>query len=252
MNRPSSPLTTLHSLDDPWASLPGGKHLRRQIESVIRLKLPTVFGFHQISVGPFSHHLNIGCSRTRNHFRIDEKRGDLHALGEALPLQNDSIDVVTLPLTLDFCDHPHELLREVNRVLIGDGNLIIVGLNPWSFWGMRRMFWRRNKLPWNGRFLSTPRIKDWLHLLGFEIQVQVFSEFRLPVDSPGWLRRFEFIERWGKRQQPPTGAIYIIVAQKRVWPLTPTRLQKRRLLQVPILNVGRLPRGEINSRDNQK
>ena len=252
MKRDHSPLNPLDSLADPWASLPGGKHLRRQIESVIRLRLPAVFGFHHISIGPFAHHLNIGCSRTRNHFRIDQQRGDLHAQSDALPLQTDSVDVVTLPLTLDFCAHPHDVLREVNRVLIGDGNLILIGLNPWSLWGARRLLWRRHQLPWNGRFLSAARIKDWLHLLGFDIQVQVFSEFRLPVKSPTLLRRFEFVERWGKRHQPPVGALYIIVAQKRVWPLTPTRLQKRRLLQVPILNVGRLPRSEVNSRESQK
>ncbi len=248
MRRIEPQIASLQHSDDPWALLPGGQHLRRQIESVIRLRLPTVFGFHQISIGPFAHRLNIGCSRTRNHWRVDEKRGDIHAQGDALPLQTDSVDVVVLPLTLDFCQRPHDVLREANRVLIGDGNLIIIGLNPWSLWGIRRLFWRRNKTPWDARFLSTPRIKDWLHLLGFEIQTQVFSEFRLPVNSPAWLRRFEFIERWGKRHQPPTGALYIIVAQKRVWPLTPLRLQKRRLLQVPILNVGRLPRREINTR----
>jgi SAM-dependent methyltransferase len=235
--------------DDPWEFIPGSQHMRRQLESVMRMRLPTVFGFHQISVGPFSHRLKIGCSRTRNQWCVDVNRGDLHAQPDALPLLPDSVDVVVLPLTLDFCAHPHDVLREANRVLIGDGHLIIIGLNPWSWWGVRRLFSRRKTVPWSARFFSAARVKDWLNVLGFEIETPVFSEFRLPVSSPAWLRRFEFFERWCKRHQPPTGAFYIIVAQKRVWPLTPMRLRKRRLLQVPILNVGRLPRREINTRN---
>ena len=45
--------------------------------------------------------------------------GGPSAVGEfhRLPVESDSIDAILLPHTLDYSDRPHEILREVDRVL---------------------------------------------------------------------------------------------------------------------------------------
>jgi ubiquinone/menaquinone biosynthesis C-methylase UbiE len=36
---------------------------------------------------------------------------------------------------LEFAAEPHAILREVDRVMMPVGRLVIVGFNPWSLWG---------------------------------------------------------------------------------------------------------------------
>ena len=55
-----------------------------------------------------------------------------------LPFAANSIDLVVLPHVLEFHDNPHQILREVERILIPDGQLVVTGFNPLSLWGLRR------------------------------------------------------------------------------------------------------------------
>lgn len=55
-----------------------------------------------------------------------------------LPFAANSIDLAVLPQRHEFHDNPHQILREVERILIPDGQLVITGFNPLSLWGLRR------------------------------------------------------------------------------------------------------------------
>jgi SAM-dependent methyltransferase len=55
-----------------------------------------------------------------------------------LPFAAHSIDLVVMAHVLEFHDDPHQILREVERVLIPEGEVIITGFNPLSIWGLRR------------------------------------------------------------------------------------------------------------------
>jgi ubiquinone/menaquinone biosynthesis C-methylase UbiE len=61
-----------------------------------------------------------------------------HDFGE-LPFATQSLDLVVLPHVLEFAAEPHQVLREVERVLIPEGQVIICGFNPSSLWGMRQV-----------------------------------------------------------------------------------------------------------------
>ncbi|GAB6041959.1 methyltransferase domain-containing protein [Endothiovibrio diazotrophicus] len=149
-------------------------------------------------------------------------RGGLLAVPERLPLAGDSVGVTLLPHTLEFCDAPHEVLREAYRVLIPEGHLVLVGFNPWGLWGARHLL-RRREAPWSGRFLSPQRVKDWLALLGFRVELTEHLFYRPPINSPVLLKRMGVMERLGGRWWPPLSAVYLLVARKRVIPLTPIR-----------------------------
>jgi SAM-dependent methyltransferase len=138
---------------------------------------------------------------------------------EELPFASQSIDLLVLPHALEFADDPHRVLREVERVLMPEGQVLISGFNPISLWGLRQVVGRTFDspfLPREGQFLALPRLKDWLKLLGFEVHRGHFGCYRPPFNRERWQARFGFMERAGDRWWSYGGAIYMVHAIKRV------------------------------------
>lgn len=153
--------------------------------------------------------------------------GRVHALPEALPFEARSIDLMLLTHTLDFADDPHQVLREVSRVLTPEGHILILGFNPFSLWGLWRLLHRRSNAPWCGHFLGLPRIKDWLKLLDFELVRGNMLYYRPPLTSETNMQRLLFLDKAGDRWWPLAGAVYLLVAKKRVAGMTPIRPEWR-------------------------
>lgn len=92
---------------------------------------------------------------------------------DQIPIESDSIDVVILPHCLEFEPDQHAVLREAERVLKPEGQVLLLGFNPWCFQSLIHLRQgRRGVVPWCGNFLSYPRIRDWLSLLNFEHSVK--------------------------------------------------------------------------------
>jgi hypothetical protein len=127
-----------------------------------------------------------------------------------------------LPHILEFEAQPHQVLREVERVLIGEGRVVIVGFNPWSFWGLWRVALSGRKLPpWCGRFRSPGKLHDWLRLLGLEILDTRFLYHRPPVRNQRLDNLLAGWERFASRYFPLLGGSFILVGKKRVVAMTP-------------------------------
>lgn len=142
----------------------------------------------------------------------------------ALPFPQASLDLVVLPHTLELSMDPHATLREVERVLVPEGRVVISGLNPTSLWSMRQTrghFYRRFGhgdlfLPEAGEFIGYWRLRDWLRLLSFEVESGRFGCYRPALTSQKWLSRFDWMDKAGARWWPIFGAVYFVVAVKRV------------------------------------
>jgi SAM-dependent methyltransferase len=142
-------------------------------------------------------------------------------LPDSLPFDQKSIDVAILPHTLDFMDHPQQVLREVHRVLSPEGHVVILGFNPVSMWGMWRWVARyKNVVPWRGNFLRLSRIKDWFGLLDFELTEGRMLYYRPPLQKTRLRDRLAFMEKIGDRWWPMGAAVYMVVAKKRVAGMT--------------------------------
>ena len=140
---------------------------------------------------------------------------------EHLPFDSRSVDLMLLPHTLEFADDPHQVLREVSRVLTPEGHLVIVGFNPFSLWGAWRLLRRRRgEAPWKGHFLHLTRLKDWLKLLDFELTQGEMLYYRPPLTSARAMERLRFLDKAGNRWWPMAGAVYVVVAKKRVAGMT--------------------------------
>lgn len=148
----------------------------------------------------------------------------VHARSEQLPIASDSIDVVLLQHTLDFCADPHQVLREAERILIPEGKLIVVGFNPWGQWGLWRLLARYGRhQPWRGRFLSRGRLHDWLALLGFDLARSHWLFYRPPLGQRWLMERLAFLEHLRPNWLSPLAAVHVTLAVKRVSTLTPIR-----------------------------
>jgi len=138
------------------------------------------------------------------------------------------VDLMLLPHTLEFADDPHQVLREISRVLTPEGHVVILGFNPFSLWGLWRLLRRRRgSAPWNGHFLQLTRIKDWLKLLDFEIDRGSMLYYRPPLASETTMDRLHFLDKAGDRWWPMAGAVYLLVAKKRVVGMMPLRPEWR-------------------------
>jgi SAM-dependent methyltransferase len=138
---------------------------------------------------------------------------------EELPFATHSIDLVVMPHILEFAHDPHQVLREVERVLVPEGHVVITGFNPASLWGVRQFGTRLGAapfLPREGHFIALPRVKDWLKLLSFELARGRYGCYAPSVRTAAWLQRWRFIEKAGDRWWPVLGAVYLITAVKRV------------------------------------
>jgi SAM-dependent methyltransferase len=151
----------------------------------------------------------------------------LHCEFDALPFPHASIDLVVLPHALELARDPHHTLREVERVLVPEGRVVIAGFNPASLWGLRQRAGhmvrglgigrdRSLYLPRAGDFIGYWRLRDWLRLLGFEVEAGRFGCWRPPLSTESWLDRFAWMDDIGDRWWPVLGAVYFLVAVKRV------------------------------------
>lgn len=224
-----------------WFNTPLGKRLLSEETDALQQILPDLFGYHLLQIGSMGtdHHLESSrimhrCILNQSVQLTDNSYSNIYALANALPFAQDSLDVVILPHILEFEDRPHEVLREVERILIPEGHVIILGFNPFSLWGILRWFMaRRHAAPWCGRFLPLLRLKDWLTLLSFELKKQQTLFFALPFHNDRFKNYTKLLEKIGSRWTGNFGAVYILIARKRSATLTP--IKSRWQLQQPLV-----------------
>lgn len=142
----------------------------------------------------------------------------------ALPFPAASLDLVVLPHTLELGRDAHATLREVQRVLVPEGRVVISGFNPVSLWGLsqkrRRLFRPRGTgvtdLPAGNEWIGYWRLRDWLRLLDFEVESAQFGCYLPTLTSQTWIHRFRWMDAAGRRWWPIFGAVYFVAAVKRV------------------------------------
>lgn len=213
---------------DDWLTTPQGQYVLSWEMAKHDMLLADVFGFNAMQIGlPRHDYLRnnrmpfrffcAAAAAAEGEANSGELRSAVYTDIHDLPLQSSSVDLVLLPHVLEFDDNPHQILREVERILVPEGQVVVTGFNPYSLWGVRRSFGAaRRSMPWCGRYISVSRLRDWFALLGFETRGGVFGCYAPTVSQEKWLRRWEFIEYAGDRWWPFAGAIYVFQAIKRV------------------------------------
>jgi SAM-dependent methyltransferase len=265
---------------DEWLLTPAGQYLLAWEREQVDRTVSDLFGFHAVQLG-------WPCLDTLMHNRMPHRwvlldrpaegcgaagpvRGgdDASAPGEvvgrggaivadfhALPFETQSLDLVVLPHSLELAVDPHQTLREVERVLVPEGRLIVLGFNPTSLWGLQQRCARMGMrlglghpaVPEVGEFIGYWRLRDWLRLLSFEIEGGRFGCYRPLLRSQRWLDRYRWLEPAGDRWWPVLGAVYFLVAVKRVRGMRligPSWKQRQRARAAPAVVARREPPGD--------
>jgi len=194
--------------------------------------LADVFGYHALQLGWPQLQALRGNRMPHQWMAQTEFESGLHATdwvpeqgthlcldSRAWPWPADSLDLVVLPHALERSADPHACLREVARVLIPEGQVLITGLNPLSSWGWRQSRQTRHVQGPDNMAMSLigyRRLRDWLRLLGFEVQVSRFGGWVPAMGSDRWMQRLDWMDRVGERWCPILGGVYLIMATKRV------------------------------------
>lgn len=210
-----------------WYSTPLGQALELAELTVLRDVLANLFGYHLLVVAPPWQGSPIDSSRIPHRLIMPptwSTQAGLVGHAEQLPFSADSLDLIILPHTIEFTEQPHEVLREVDRCLVPDGQVLILGFNPYGLWGLWRLLygWRRRH-PWTGRFISHARLRDWLALLGFDTLACRPFFYRPPLQSLSSVQQLHFLDHLAGRGWPVPAAGYQLLARKRVAGMTPLR-----------------------------
>ena len=214
-----------------WSQLPCGIGLKKLENDIITQKLKLCFGHHLVKIGGLASELNCTSSLIEHQVNLLSQQCNNNAgiLAEYddLPLQNNSVDLVLLTHILEYSTDPHQVLREAHRVLVPNGHIVLSVFNPVSSLTANKLWPFKSKSQfWQFRLFSISRIKDWLNLLGFEVIDVQYDGYASVLNNVKEYKQ----GRWShfkKRFFPTTGAICIISARKREWPLTPIRPRVR-------------------------
>jgi len=236
-----------------WLQTPAGRYLLDWERARIEAHVADVFGFHALQLGLGELDALQGNRMPHRWLALPAVPGDpppgaagagpedvpaprtasrrapaLSCDFYALPFPSQSLDLVVLPHTLELAADPHQTLREVERVLVPEGRVVVLGFNPASLWGARQWSGRwarrigllhadaRPLLPQASELIGHRRLRDWLRLLGFEVEAGGFGCYRPALRSQAWLERCAWMEQAGDRWWPVFGAVYLVSAVKRV------------------------------------
>jgi SAM-dependent methyltransferase len=210
-----------------WLATDAGRYVLAWEQARYDEVVADMFGYHALQLGlsepdflrnnrmPFKAYVGVVAPGAAALASWD---GCVLARPDALPFESQSVDLLVLPHVFECTDAPHNVLREVERVLMPEGRVVVTGFNPWSLWGAQsRMPGIDPLLPHPPSAQVSPaRLKDWLKLLSFEVDQTLFGCYAPACSTQKWLQRWDFMERAGARWWPVCGAVYMVTAVKRV------------------------------------
>jgi SAM-dependent methyltransferase len=212
---------------EDWYLSETGQNLLGELESQLNPMLATTFGYYSLQLGcaVLREQLQQAC-RVKHKFTLGEAdaAAQIQASPAMLPVASDSVDLVILMHHLSNTSEPHAILREVFRVLIPEGKLVIIDFNPISMWGLRNILqsWLEH-VPFKGHFYTAKRIDDWMRLLGFDQHAHYRVGYQLPIQKPRLVRYLSWLEKGMRNWMPLFGTLNLMVYNKSISPMTPVR-----------------------------
>jgi len=227
-----------------WFDSPIGQLMLNEEQALLEEELARFFGGFLVHYGPCAE-APPSAPQVQRNVRLGAPFPGVEIVCEeqAWPLSEHAADVVVLQHGLDFSLSPHGLLREAAMAVRPGGHLLVVGINPWSTWGVCHLLGKGALR--KARCISASRVGDWLNLLGFALEKRRFGCYRPPLSSKAWQQRLMGWEQRAGRWQLGGGGVYVLVARKMVVGLRPLRQARRepmgKLLPLPLAKVNRRP-----------
>ncbi len=205
-----------------WLQTPSGALFASAEREFVRTELGRLFGGQFLQLGlwgePDAFLAVPGTARRALCHDRNEPGVSFVGRAEHLPVAGHAVDALLLPHTLEMTQYPHEVLRQAERALCAGGRIVILGFNPFSPLGFRRLMSPGGYPPGLRQLVSERRLRDWMNLLAFDVTL---SRHYFPYSHAG-----ENLRERMRRVQLSYGA-YMLIAVKRMYAVTPTRLRWR-------------------------
>lgn len=226
-----------------WYQSHSGKSCLLTLEDICTDNMSEVFGYYAIETGVLSGHYDLlQYSRIAAGFSLVDKSNaeilesktngnkdySVMSTPEQLPISTDNIDLVVASHVLESSKNPHQILREIDRVLVPEGHCILIGFNPFALShvgaqaskSLRSGFKRESN---HYKMRSVHRIRDWFSLLGFDVVDVSYVGFRPGVKNKKVYDSLAWLDRVGNYMGPILGSMYVVHAKKRVIAMRPDK-----------------------------
>lgn len=132
-----------------------------------------------------------------------------------LPLDRDSVDCIIAPLTFETFSIDKNPLDEFDRVLKPTGYMVIIGINPVSFWGFALHFGGLRIFgDQKAKLTSVFAVKRAALSRGYrQCALSTFC-YIPPVKNQKWNHRLEFLNEMGKMLWLYPAGFYCLIIQK--------------------------------------
>ena len=224
------PMSVLFPAVEHWFQGEQGQLLLAAQERQLEHALADCFGYHLVQLSVSRKKKLYESARIQHKIScyplLGEKVNgsyeiDVCSTFEQLPFATGSVDTVILHHSFEFVENPQQLLREVERITVNGGHIILLGFNPYSLMGVQSLITRY--LPrsiWHNKSLSHHRMSDWLSLLGFQVTQQYFGYHHLESYALNSSRAV-FKRCLALVKNLPFGSFYCLTAIKQTAAMTP-------------------------------
>lgn len=214
-----------------WFETPLGQQLLQEEKHILDEELSNMFGYHLLQLSINRDIQLFESSRIGHCFALGagqadtEKSVQAYSALDALPLEDETVDVTVLHHVLEYSQNPHQVLREASRVTIARGYIVVFGFNPFSLMGVvkplaqilsSRPIWKRGSL-------RKSRVSDWLQFLDFNTLRVYSGVYNPPLQNHNFIKNCSGINRVLSRWGVPFGNYYCLVARKDRACLTPLK-----------------------------
>lgn len=210
---------------DQWICHTYGRYVLDMERKVLSAVLPGLFGYNIAQIGGPTNDHYIQDSLIRHKVRLSPEvqsgfdGSNIVSNLYEMPFLPGSLDVMVLPHVLEYTADPKTVLKSCYDSLVPEGHLIILGFNAWSLWGLAKLIRPNDRVYRRADFIASQKMRKMLKQLDFEVKVHKSMCYRPPIKNERWFQKAKFLEPLGRLIWPYLGAVYIIVARKRVVPM---------------------------------
>ncbi len=225
-----------------WYKSPIGAAIGQVLTDRISQRIDDAFGYHAVWLGANAPSVSQALTAHLRIRRISQVASDVRELPPTaaadkepsvmgliadyaqLPIDSAAVDLVLAWHVLENHREPHDLLRELDRIVHPEGRLLVIGINPASVWhGQRWLGARCHSALAKGHHHAAWRVVDWLKVLGYEIRSVDHLGGVCPFCRSRFFHKMQAMRQWGQHWLWFMQGFYVIDAVRRV--STPTAIR---------------------------